>query len=231
MQSNRSLFLRGTLDSAPFILVVVPFAGLFGVVSAEAGLNIVETLAFSFIVLAGTAQFAALSLLQDQAPTIIAILTALVVNSRMAMYSAALAPHLGSAPMWKRALIAYGMVDQAFALSDVAFQKHTEWRLDQKVAYYAGSTTLVCTLWMICTYLGAVAGDALPEWLAIDFALPLAFLALIAPALRTVAHLAAALTSAIAALVFIFVPFGLGLLMAAFLAMIVGAEVERRFLR
>ncbi len=228
MQSHARLFWKGTLDSAPFILVVVPFAALFGLVSAEAGLNIVETMAFSLIVLAGTAQFTALSLLQDQAPTVIAILTALVVNSRMAMYSAALAPHLGKAPMWQRALMAYGLVDQAFALSDTAYQRFTDWTIRQKVAYFAGTSVMVCSLWMVCTFLGALAGDSLPDWLAIDFALPLAFLAMVAPALRTAAHVAAALTSAVAALVFVFVPYGLGLLLAAFLAMAVGAEVERR---
>ncbi|MEO0359045.1 MAG: AzlC family ABC transporter permease [Pseudomonadota bacterium] len=228
MQSHARLFLKGTLDSAPFILVVVPFAALFGVVSADAGLDIIETMAFSVIVLAGTAQFTALSLMQDQAPTIIAILTALVVNSRMAMYSAALAPYLGKAPLWKRAFVAYGLVDQAFALSDAAYQRFPDWSVGQRIAYFAGSSCMVCSLWMVCTFAGALLGDQLPDWLAIDFALPLAFLAMVAPALRTMAHVAAALTSAVAALTFAFVPYGLGLLIAAFLAMAVGAEFDRR---
>ena len=46
--------------------------------------------------------------------------------------------------------------------------------------------------------------------------------------LRTPAHVAAALVSVIAALVFAFLPYNLGLLVAGILGMVTGAEVERR---
>ncbi len=74
--------------------MVAPFGLLFGVVATEAGLNLVETLTLTVLVIAGAAQFTALALLEDQAPTIIVIIASLAVNLRMAMYSAALFPHL-----------------------------------------------------------------------------------------------------------------------------------------
>jgi predicted branched-subunit amino acid permease len=71
-----------------------------------------------------------------------------------------------------------------------------------------------------------VAGAAIPPELALDFAVPITFIALVAPALRSLPHLAAAFVSVIAALLLVAVPFGLGLMIAAALAMITGALVE-----
>ena len=68
---------------------------------------------FSLVVIAGAAQFTALQLLQEEAPTVIVLISALAVNLRMAMYSASLTPYIGSAPLWQRAFAAYLTVDQS----------------------------------------------------------------------------------------------------------------------
>ena len=114
---RRSAFWRGYRDCCPFILVVAPFGLLFGAVSTEAGLNLIETMTMTVLVIAGAAQFTALALLEEQAPTLIVIIAALAVNLRMAMYSDALVPHIGSAPLRSRALAAYFLVDQLFAVA------------------------------------------------------------------------------------------------------------------
>lgn len=228
MQSTSAVFWKGLWQSAPFILVIIPFGMLFGVVATEAGLNLLETFSFSAVVIAGAAQFTALSLMEDNAPTLIVILTALAVNMRMAMYSATLAPYLGAAPLWQRVLIAYGTLDQSFALSDLEFQKNPKMTLPQRVAFFTGTTIVIAPLWITATVLGALIGQTLPEWLALDFAIPITFIALFAPALRTLAHVAAAVASVIFALAFAFMPYGMGLLAASFIAIMIGAEVERR---
>lgn len=83
-------------------------------------------------------------------------------------------------------------------------------------------------IWFLGTYIGAVAGDRFLNGFNIDFAMPILFLALAAPMLKTLAHLAAAVTSVIAVLALSGMPSGTGLLLAAFIAMAVGAEIERR---
>ena len=55
--TTKSAFRKGLADAAPFILVMIPFASLFGILATEAGLNVFETLAFSVVVIAGAAQF------------------------------------------------------------------------------------------------------------------------------------------------------------------------------
>ena len=84
----RQAFWRGYLDCAPFIVIVVPYSMLFGVVARDAGLDLLQTMSMTVLVIAGASQFTALALLQDQAPVFIALLTALAVNLRMAEYIA-----------------------------------------------------------------------------------------------------------------------------------------------
>ncbi len=219
-------FRLGIRDGSPFLLVVIPFALLFGVVSREAGLDVTQALAFSVVVIAGAAQFTALQLMTEQAPLLIVLATALAVNLRMAMYSASLTPHLGAAPLWQRALVAYFLVDQTYACAIARFELNPGWGLSQKLAYFFGAVLPVCPLWYVCTVAGALLGSAIPGWLALDFAVPITFLALIAPMLRTVAHLSAAAVSIVLALGLSFMPYNLGVLVAALAAMITGAQVE-----
>lgn len=224
--TRKASFWTGVRHGAPFVFLLVPFGTLFGVVATEAGLNLLEVMSFSIVVVAGAAQFTAVAMMQDAVPTAIVLITSLAVNLRMAMYSAALTPHLGDAPQWQRVFMAYFMVDQAFALSSVTFEERTDWSVAEKTAYYFGVIVPVAPCWYLATLAGALIGEAMPEALALDFALPIVFLALVAPALRTMAHVAAAATSIALALVFAWLPFSLGLLVAAVAAMVVGARVE-----
>ena len=219
-------FRRGLVAAAPFSLVIVPFALLFGVVATEAGLNLFETMSFSVLVIAGASQFTALQLLHDHAPVIVVLATSLAVNMRMAMYSVALAPHLGAAPVWQRALMAYALVDQTFATAAAEFERRPGAPLADKVAYFAGAVAPICPLWYGATLAGATLGTAIPAGFALDFAVPITFLALIAPALRTVPHLAAAAVSVAGSLALAWVPYSGGVLLAALAAMATGAQVE-----
>lgn len=224
--TTKSAFWKGFRDGSPFLLVLAPFAALFGVVATEAGLNILETLVFSIAVLAGTAQFAALQLMSEEAPTLIVIASALAVNLRMAMYSASLAPHFAGAPLWQRALAAYATVDQSAALSLTMYDQDRTMPRAAKLAYFAGIVVIAIPTWYAFTLIGALGGKAVPDSWALDFALPITFLAMIGPMLRTKAHMAAAFASVFGALAFAAVPYNLGLLIAAVLAMMTGAQVE-----
>jgi len=226
--TSRAWFLRGARDAGPFVLVAGPFGALFGVVATEAGLNLAQVMGFSVVVIAGASQLAALQLMLDQAPTLIVLLSAIAVNLRMAMYSASLAPHLGAAPLWKRALVAYMNVDQTYAVSVLKYEDVPEMTLAQKVGYFFGTCLPIIPVWIITTYIGALLGQSIPIDWDITFAVPVAFLAMVAPALRTAAHVAAATASVVLAILFGSLPYNLGLMPAGIGAMIVGAEVERR---
>ena len=228
MQAMGRPFRMGVAEGVPFVVVMMPFGALFGVIGTEAGLPLAQVMGFSIVVIAGAAQFTAVQLMTDGAPVAVVILSALAVNLRMAMYSASIAPFLGAAPLWQRASIAYLLVDQTYARSIDVYERQAEWDVADRVAYFAGIALPVFPAWVGATWLGAVLGARVPEAWALDFALPLAFLALVGPMLKSRAHVVAALVSVVAALSLAWVPWNLGLIIAALLAMAVGAEIERR---
>lgn len=226
MPAHRSALLRGARDAAPFMLVIVPFGLLFGVVGTEAGLNLFEVMSFSILVIAGAAQFTALQLMQDNAPTVIVLATALAVNLRLGMYSVALTPHLGAAPLWQRAVMSYVLTDQSFTTAAAEFERRPLAPLSERVAYFVGTAVPICPLWYGATLAGATLGTAISAEYALDFAVPITFLAMVAPALRSLAHLAAAAVSVAGVLALSWVPYSGGLLIAAIAALVTGAQVE-----
>ncbi|MAY32399.1 MAG: branched-chain amino acid transporter AzlC [Rhodovulum sp.] len=225
-RSTSAAFWRGLLDVLPFLLIVVPFAVLFGVVARDAGLNLFEAMSMSVLVIAGASQFTALALMQDQAPVLITVATALAVNLRMAMYSAALVPHVGKARLGTRALMSYLMVDQAFAVAVKKYEETPSMTLPEKLAYYFGCMSMLAPLWYLFSLIGALVGQAIPAELSLDFAMPVCFIALTAPLLRSAPHVVAAIVSVVMAVAFAWLPWNLGLLVAAALAMIAGAQTE-----
>ena len=226
MHTAREMFRRGAIKSLPFLIVMIPFAMLFGVVATEAGMDVAQVIGFSVLVLAGASQFTAVQLLSDNASVIIVILSCLAVNLRMAMYSASLVPWLRGATGAHKAWVAYALVDQSYALSIQEYEANPRLTLTQRLAFFAGVVMVVCLPWMVFSWVGATVGQTLPDDIALDFAMPITFLAMIAPMLRTPAHLAACFVAILGSLVFAGLPSGLGLLIASPLGMAVGALVE-----
>ena len=222
----KSAYLKGIGDGAPFILVIIPFATLFGLIATEAGLSVFETLAFSVVVIAGAAQLTALQLLQEEAPTVIVLASALAVNLRMAMYSASLTPWIGGAPLWQRALAAYLTVDQSYVVAMAQYERAPDMTVPQRIAYFFGAVTPVVPLWYLFTFVGALLGAQVPDAWALDFAIPITFLAMIAPMFRSLAHVVAAFVAVTVSLLVVDVPYSLGLIIAGVAGMIAGAQTE-----
>ena len=224
--SVKNTFWRGFRDGLPFVLVVMPFGTLFGVAATEAGMNILQVMSFSVLVIAGAAQFSALTLLLENAPVIIILLTSLAVNLRMAMYSAALVPHFGKLRTGLKLVISYFLVDQSYALGIREYEERPDQPIDNKVAYFFGIMLIMAPFWYLATYLGAALGASIPDAFSLDFAVPICFIALIAPLLRTIPHIITAIVSVIAALSLAWIPYSLGLIIAAIMAMMAGAYAE-----
>ena len=142
------------------------------------------------------------------------------------MYSASLTPYLGAAPLWQRSLAAYFTVDQSYALSIVRFELEPGMTTKQRMAYFFGTNSLVAPVWYTMTLTGALVGTRVPDSFALDFAVPIAFLAMIGPMLRTPAHVVAALVAIATSILAVGIPYNLGLLVAGTAGMIAGARTE-----
>lgn len=222
----RRAYGQGVRDGLPFLLMALPFATLFGVVATDAGLTIAQAMGFTVLVIAGASQFAAVQLMVDNASIVFVLLAALAVNLRMAMYSASLVPYLGAAPLWQRAFVAYLNFDQTYITSVAKYENTPEMNVPARVAYFLGVATPITPVWFAATLIGILAGQAIPEAWALDFIMPIMFLAMVAPMIKTLAHAAAGAMSVSMGLLFVGMPAGTGLLIAAGAAMVTGAAVE-----
>ena len=142
-----------------------------------------------------------------------------------------LTPYLGDAPLWQRACAAYLTVDQAYALSMIEFERRAEWGTRERMAYFFGTNGLVAPAWMAATITGALVGASIPDSLGLDFVLPIAFLAMIGPMLRTPAHVVACFTACAVSLPATLMPYNLGLIIAGIAGMMAGAQAEVWFER
>ena len=184
MRIRRRAFLGGATAVAPIILGVIPFGLIYGVSATGIGLTGAQAMAMSPVVFAGAAQLAFVELLGQGAPALVVLATALVINLRMAMYSAALAVHFApwSAP-WKR-FAAYLITDQAFAVSLQRFEGPEPLDGEDRLGYYLGAALTLWLSWQTSSAVGIVVGAALPPDWSLDFAVPLTFLALLVPAVK-----------------------------------------------
>lgn len=231
-RSLPTCFARGMVQSLPFLVVLVPFALLFGVLSRATGLDLAATMGMSILVLAGASQLTMLQLFQQEASAIIVILSALAVNLRMAMYSASLAQWLGRAGPWQRMAIAFTLIDQNYVISVREYEIHPKLTLKQRIAFYGGTMLVLIPPWPFVTYLGATIGATLPtDQLGMDIVVPIMFMAMVAPTFRSAPHLLAAVVSIILALAFNWLPPGLGLMVAAPSAMVAAAMLEKHLHR
>jgi len=226
MHSRRQAFWSGVVDIAPILIGVLPFGIIAGVAAVEAGLHTVQAIAVSSIVFAGASQLAAIDLIGRDAAPVLIVLTALVINSRMAIYSAALAPELRGLGRLRTVLAAYLMTDQAFAVSINRYHQSRE-DLDLRFAYYFGAAISLWITWQIATVVGVVVGGGVPPEWSLDFAVPLVFIALIFPAVKDRGTAVAAIAAAIAASSFTSIPLHLGLLAAATVGIGAGVAAER----
>lgn len=219
---SRRGFRAGSWAAVPVLLAVAPFGFIFGALATEAGLDPVEAMAMISIVIAGASQIAALQLLMDDAPALVAVFTGAVVNLRMAMYSASLALHWRGAPMLWRVPAAYFLHDQAYALSLRRYRERPDEPLADRLGFYFGVGVTTVAVWIGASFLGVMAGRLVPPEWGLGFAVPVTFIALLAPMVRGRANIVAALVAGVVALILSGLPYGFGLLIAAGLGITAG---------
>jgi 4-azaleucine resistance transporter AzlC len=225
MSYARIAFLAGVKAKLPILLGVLPFGMIYGVLALEAGLPIIEAQAMSAVVFAGSAQFVIAQLVALGTPGLVIFVTAVLVNLRHALYSASLAPYLRHLrPRWQW-LLAYLLTDEAYAVAILHYQDGGE--LKNKHWYFLGAGLALWTTWQASTAAGILLGAQIPAEWSLDFTLALTFIAIVVPALKERADLAAALTGGITAVLLLGLPYKLGLIIGALLGIAVGVLVDR----
>jgi 4-azaleucine resistance transporter AzlC len=169
----------------------------FGLLARAAGFGPLAAMVMSGTTFAGSAQFAAASILEAGGAVSAAIAAAVLLNARYGPIALSVAPILRG-PAWRRFLEAQLVVDESWALA-----ARGDGRYDRGVLIGAGLTLWVA--WVGSTAIGALGGRFLgdPAALGLDAAFPALFLALLWPQLRSSGASAAAGMGALIALALI----------------------------
>lgn len=194
-QSQKSPTIRpviwsGLSQAAPIALGYIPIGFAYGVLASKAGISAPNTLLMSLIVFAGSAQLIAVGLLETGAPALSIILTTFVVNLRHLLMSAALSPHLKHWRKPELAAFGFELTDETFALHSLRFASGSARRLDTFIINGVAQGA-----WVLGSWLGIVAGQLINDVrpLALDYALPAMFIALLVMQLKNRIYLGVAI--------------------------------------
>lgn len=225
MNSGES-FRKGVREVAPALVGNVPFGIIVGVTTVGVGVDPLSTVAMSGFMFAGAAQLAMVDLLSRHAPVVIVVLTGLVVNLRYVMYSASISRYFADYSAGWKALLAAFLLDIDYAMSVNEYEENPA---VSRRWYYLGVAIPLWLNWVAATAVGALLGAGVPESWHLGFAVPLVFMALLAPAVENPTTAIAAATGGIVAVGLVGLPFNLGLVAGAVAGVLGGAVAEERW--
>lgn len=223
---KRIQLLSGFQYTLPLLIGIAPFGMIYGVLAVKAGFPPAAAQAMSAILFAGSSQFMIVNLVAAGSPWPVVVLTAVVVNLRHALYSASLAPFLKHLPAGWKAVLAYVLVDEAYAVGIHYYERegsagHQHW-------FLLGSGLAVWVCWQASTALGIFLGAQIPAEWSLDFTLALTFIAIVVPGLKDRPLLLSAVTAAMTAVAAHPLPYKLGLILAALAGIAAGLWSERQ---
>jgi 4-azaleucine resistance transporter AzlC len=208
--TRRESWRAGLRAGVPYALAGFLLSLSFGVLARDAGFSVLQASVMSAIVFAGSAQFAAVSIVSAGGGIGAAVGAAALMNSRFLAMGIALGPSLpGRAG--KRAAQGQTVVDASWAMANRGDGTFDRW-------FLFGSTAVQYVTWVSGTVAGALAGDVLgdPHKYGLDAIYPTFFLALLFAELKNRRARGVAALGALIALVLVpFVPPGLPVLVAS----------------
>ena len=207
---------RGAVTAIPLAIAVGLFGVSFGVLSASTGgMGALPAIVMSATTFAGSAQFAAASVLAGGGGPVTAILAALLLNARYLPIGVSVARFMLGGRV-ARFVQSQLVVDESWAIASRGGGGFDPHRL-------VGAGVVLWCAWVAGTVIGVLGGEALgdPAALGLEAAFPALFLALLVPQLGgRRARAAAALGAGIAVVLVPFTPAGVPIIAAAGAAVI-----------
>ena len=226
MKTNFQVFSKGIIDVSPFMIPVVPFGLIFGILSIDIGFSPLATMGMSLIIFGGASQIILLQLFSGGASSFIIISSVGAVNSRHLLYGAVVSEHVSDLKLVWKIVISYFLIDQAFALSNEYFKKNKD---RNKYFHLIGGGVTCWIIWQSSTFLGIILGEAIPEKLGLSFAVPLTFLALLVNDFRKFINIVVIITSGfVSTLGYNYIPYKAYVIVAALTGLIVAFILTKK---
>jgi 4-azaleucine resistance transporter AzlC len=194
---TRHAWWAGAVATLPFWPGTALFGIVYAVTARAAGLSGPEIIGMSLLVHAGAAQFAAVNLIAGGAGALSVVFGTAITNARSLLIGASIAPRVAAQPLWWRLLYAFHLTDESYAVATTHFL-----RGDATPGYVLGANLGMVVPWLGSAVAGVLVGAAIPtpsRW-GIDLVIPLTFLGLLVPLLRSRRAVGVALCSGALAL-------------------------------
>jgi predicted branched-subunit amino acid permease len=224
--SDPTPFREGVREAVPFLVGVAPLALAIGATLAASDVPTFAGWLAGPAIFGGAAQLMTIQMLDAGALPWVIVLSAVIVNSRVLIYGAALAPWFAHATLRTRLLVSIPVIDPLFFQVQPRFAKG-DLSGRGRTAYYAGAAALLTGGWMAVQAVGIAAGDALPGFLHLEMAAALVFAGFVANVARTRPAVAAATVAGIVAVAGSGLPFQTGLSVAIVSGLVGGSAVSR----
>ncbi|MDQ1395994.1 MAG: hypothetical protein QOG64_1253 [Acidimicrobiaceae bacterium] len=190
-------YRAGARAALPLAVALVGFGVSYGVLARSAGMGILAPIVMSATTFAGSAQFAAASILGTGGGVLAAVVAATLLNSRYVPIGLSVAP-VSHGSFWRRLLRAQLVIDESWAIGNMGGGRYDLERI-------VGAGLVLYGAWVGSTVAGVLAGDLVgdPARLGLDAAFPALFLALLAPQLGDRRAVVAGVAGAAIALVLV----------------------------
>lgn len=208
----------------PLSVGLVPWALVTGMSMVGIGMTPLQAMGMNIIVFAGTAQLGTLPLIAAGAPLWLIVATALALNLRFVIFSAAIAQGfrgIGSGPRW---LCGHLLTDGVFATC-VAKMMETEDK-DWRLGYYLAPSLWSWLLWQVFALVGVLAAGSIPRGWSLEFMATIALLLLLIPMAKMRPMLVSALAGGATAVLLNGLPLKLGLFAAIFVGIGAGLAAD-----
>jgi predicted branched-subunit amino acid permease len=201
---------------------VVAFGVIAGVARVARGIPPLAAMLMSLLVFAGASMVASAQLLSSGTPALLVILTTIFINLRFMMYSASLRLHFQHEPLRWRLLFGYLIADNVYGLTLMRAAGNPAPR-----EFFLGAGVTVWAAWQVAVGAGILIGAGVPASWRLEFAAPLAFIAMSIPMLRDRAMVAAAIVAGLTVVAAHALPLKLSIAAAALAGIAAGMLAEK----
>jgi predicted branched-subunit amino acid permease len=223
-------FREGVRDMAGLATGLAAWGLMTGVAMVKSGMSVVEALAMTFLVYAGSSQLAAIPLIVAAAPAWVILATGFCVNLRFVVFSLHLRPYLMHMPRWRRLVNGYFTADLSYALFTRRFPKPgaTPAEQHQQQAYLAGNYFVTWISWIVASVAGIVLGNLIPSAWGLGFAGVLCLVGILCSLANTPLRRLSAVLAGAAAVAAYSLPLKLNIVVAIAVAVMASFWLERK---
>lgn len=224
------LFREGMRSSSPVAPGIAAWGLMTGVAMVKSGMSVVEAVAMTLFVYAGSSQLAAIPLIVAGAPAWVIWATGFCVNLRFVVFSLHLRSYLMHLPRWRRMVNGFLTADMTYALFTHRFPQPASEPREQlaQESFLAGNYFVTWVAWTASSLLGVAIGNLIPSAWGLGFAGVLCLVGVLCSLANTPLRLLAAAVAGAAAVAAYALPLKLNIVAAIAVAVIACFWLEGR---